>query len=120
MPDPYPRETNMSTQITFSSRSYAGESDLQPIVDFWNMADAADRLENPSSVDDLRLMLNFPSVDQQRDIRIWEDTEGRIVAYGRVSVEGSPETAEGRLNFHVHPETRNQAIEDELFAWAEE
>src|SRR6478672_204568 len=110
----------MATQTKFASRPYAGEADLQTITDFWNMVDATDKLEMPTSVDDLRLDLSFPSVDRQRDLRLWEDSGGKLVAVGRIWVDSNPESGEGRLGFHIRPDTRNQGIEDEMLNWAEE
>src|SRR5438552_13338273 len=110
----------MTTQTTFTSRHYAGERDLQNIVDLWNLVDTVDKLEYPISVDDLQVEVNVPGVDLRRDFRLWEDAEGRLVAYGRVWVDNSLDIAEGRLNFCVHPEVRSQGIENELLDWAEE
>src|SRR5437870_3400070 len=103
----------MTTQTTFSARHYAGEQDLPTIADLWNLVDAADKLEYPISVDDLQVEVNFPGVDLRRDFRLWEDAEGRLVAYGRVWVDNNLDIAEGRLNFAVHPEARSQGIENE-------
>ena len=110
----------MATQTTFTSRHYAGERDLQSIVDLWNLVDATDKVEFPISVDDLQVEVNFPGMDQQRDIRLWEDAEGRLVVYGRVSKDNNLDVAEGRFVLCVHPETRNQGLEEEVFNWAEE
>lgn len=63
-------------------RSYAGESDLQAIADLINTCEAADRMDEGTSVSELRVEFDAPSVDKGRDIRLWEDTSGRLIGFG--------------------------------------
>lgn len=54
---------------TLTMRSYAGEPDLQAIADLINACEAVDRLDEGTSVCELRLEFDAPSVDKARDIR---------------------------------------------------
>ena len=67
---------------TLTMRSYGGEADLQAIADLINTCEAADRMDEGTSVSELRVEFDAPSVDKGRDIRLWEDTSGRLIGFG--------------------------------------
>ena len=108
-------------------RPYAGESDLAQIADFLNLVEAHDRVEEGSSVEELREEFSEPGFDPLRDLRLWEDEAGRLVGFCQLwAVEETPDN-DGFLWFKVHPELRGGelalradagGIEPEMFAWA--
>lgn len=107
------------TTITITSRAYAGEDDLAPIADFLNQVEAHDRLEEGISVAELREELSEPGFDPARDQRLWQDEDGRLVAFGQLWVAEENEDNDGFLWFKVHPELRGGELEPQMFAWAE-
>src|SRR5688500_3220097 len=104
---------------TLTMRPYAGESDLQPIVDLLDACDQVDRFEEWQSVDDLRLEMDEPGFDKTRDVRLWEDGEGHLAAAGFVYVPEEAEDLDGFLWFKVHPSARGGELEREIVAWGE-
>jgi mycothiol synthase len=106
------------TTLVLTARGYRGESDLAPIVEFLNMCEAHDQVEEGISVEELRLNLEEPGFDPARDLCLLEDDEGRLVAYGELWGAEQNVDNDGFLWFKTHPELRGVA-ERELFAWAE-
>ncbi|WP_219898357.1 GNAT family N-acetyltransferase [Phormidesmis priestleyi] len=105
---------------SFRTRSYAGEADLQAIVDLINACDAVDHLDQETSVEELRLEFADPDFEAARDLRLWEDAQGRLTGYGWMWVPSATDVQDGFLGFKVHPDVRGQGIEDQILAWAEE
>ncbi|GAB4210532.1 MAG: hypothetical protein OHK0022_43670 [Roseiflexaceae bacterium] len=111
----------MTTTLT-TSRTYAGESDLQAICDLLNLCDTVHTLDDNYSVDDLRLEFAHPRLDTARDLRLWEDGDGRLVGFGQLwIVEQAPDSqvADGFLYMRIHPEWHGP-LDDEVIAWGEE
>lgn len=110
----------MQTQQTqFQSRAYADE-DVQAICGLLNACDAVDKLDDSYSVEDLRMEFDAPEIDKRKDLRLWEDAEGRLVGFGQIGLREAAEQSrlDGRSYFRVHPDERNKGLEDEILAWA--
>jgi mycothiol synthase len=101
-------------------RPYTGEDDLGPIADLHNRCAAFDELKDYMSAAELGLELGMPSVDQGRDLRLWEDADGRLLGYGRLLIAESDQGLGGRLWLRVDPAARGQDLEPQIIAWAEE
>jgi mycothiol synthase len=102
-------------------RSYRGESDLQLIVDLFDACERVDRLEQSISTTQLRLSLEAPGIDRERDLSLWEDTSGQLIGFGELSIqEPTPDNlADGSLWFFVHPIARGGELETQIITWAE-
>ena len=102
-------------------RHYRGEADLQPLVDLIDACEAVDRLEVSVSTDRLRLEIEAPGIDLDRDLRLWEDTEGKVSGFGKLSISEPTENSlvEGTLGMIVHPICRNGDLDSQIIAWAE-
>ena len=100
---------------------YKGESDLQPLIDLFDDCERVDKLEFSVSLDRLRLELENPSVDRDRDLALWEDTQGRLIGFAQVDIlEATTDNlADGNLWFFVHPIARNGELERQIITWAE-
>ena len=109
----------MTTLTQFAARPYAGDADLQAIVDLLNLCDVRDTLDDSHNVESEREDLNSPDRDPARDVRLWEDAEGRLVGYGQLSIPSDTEGGElvAGCFFRVHPDTRNMGIESAIIAW---
>lgn len=105
---------------TITMRPYAGESNLQAITDLLNHCDAVDNLDDSYDVDDLRLEFSDPRLDPERDLRLWEDEAGRLIAFGQIWLPQEGEAVDGFLYWRVHPDTRNAGLEAEMFDWGRE
>jgi len=110
----------MITETQFKERQYAGEADLQPICDLLNLCDEVDKLDEGFAVDDLRTELSSPELDSARDIRLWEDEAGRLVAYGLMWIFKDVEEPNGYLYWRVDPQVRGSGIESSVIEWASE
>ncbi len=112
----------METETQFRSRLYEGEQDLQPICDLANLCEKEDELDEGFVTEaELRTEISNPDTVKERDVRIWEDGNGRIVGYGRLwfGEPGEEPVADGHFTFRVHPDARNMGLEEEMLRWAE-
>lgn len=106
--------------MTLTARSYVGEMDLQPIADLLNACEAADREDVYYSVAELRMEATAPDCDPVSDWRLWQDANGRLVAFGKLWLPSqSIDEADGFLWFRVHPLSRQRGLEPEILAWGE-
>lgn len=113
----------MNTQTRYKARSYAGETDLQPICELLNMCDAVDELDEGYATPEIwRMRIEEPGVDQARDMRLWEDSQDRLVGYAALWTRpgGDEPFADAHFSMRVEPGTRNNGIEDEMMRWAGE
>ena len=103
-------------------RKYKGESDLQLIVDLFDACEQVDRLETFVSIDQLRLSINNPAVDRERDIKLWEDAEGKLIGFGELSIAEpiANNPVEGTLWIIVHPIARDGVLDAQIITWAED
>ena len=102
-----------------SARSYAGESDLEPIAHLINTCEEVDRLDEGTSISELQQEFNQPSLDVARDIRLWEDAGGKLIAYAQLWISEPGEVIDGWLWFRVHPDARSGDVESATVAWGE-
>jgi mycothiol synthase len=105
---------------TLRSRAYAGEADLEALAAFLNLAEAHDRVEEGSSVTELREEFNEPGFDPVNSLRLYENTQGELVGFAQIYMAEDSADNDGFLWFKVHPAYRTGQIEPLMFAWAEE
>lgn len=107
----------MTTNL--SVRSYAGEIDLEAIAHLINTCEAVNRLDEGISISELQQEFNEPSLDVARDIRLWEDAEGKLIGFAQLSIPEPGEVIDGALWFRVHPNARGGDLEAAAIAWGE-
>lgn len=100
-------------------RPYAGEADLEAIANLLNICEAVDRMDSGTSVPELRQEFDQPSLDKARDLRLWEDADGKLIGFGQLWIPESGEEIDGFLWFRVHPTARGGDLERQIVAWAE-
>lgn len=106
--------------FTLTVRPYEGETDLQLIANLLNTCEAADREEIYYSIAGLRTEFTAPNCLPERDLRLWFDDSGQLVAFGQMSIPVEHlDTTDGYLWFRVHPQARRQGLEPEILAWGE-
>lgn len=102
-----------------SGRCYGGESDLTAIADLINTCEEVDRLDEGTSISELQQKFNKPSLDKARDIRLWEDANGKLIGFAQLGIVDLGEVIDGRLSFRVHPDARGGDVEAVAIAWGE-
>ncbi|MEG4054545.1 MULTISPECIES: GNAT family N-acetyltransferase [unclassified Microcoleus] len=102
-----------------SGRCYAGDRDLDAIAHLINICEEVDRLDEGTSISELQQEFNAPSLDLARDIRLWEDAEGKLIGFAQLSVSEPGEVIDGWLWFRVHPDARGGDVEAAAIAWGE-
>lgn len=105
--------------LNVSIRPYVDESDLQAIAHLIHTCEQVDRLEEGTSISELQQKFNQPSLDKNRDICIWEDSQGKLIGFAQLSISGSGEMIDGWLWFCVHPIARSGNIQTLAVAWGE-
>lgn len=106
--------------MTLTMRPYAGESDLQAIADLINACEAVDQLDEGISIPELQRIIDSPFLDKARDLRLWEDADGKLIGFGNLWIPESAETIDGSLGFRVHPTARGGDLEMQIVGWGEE
>jgi mycothiol synthase len=102
-----------------SARCYGGDRDLTAIAHLINTCEEVDRLDQGTSISELQQEFNAPSLDVARDIRLWEDAEGKLIGFAQLSVTEPGEVIDGWLWFRVHPDARGGDVEAAAIAWGE-
>lgn len=102
-------------------RHYQGESDLPLIVDLFDACERVDRVELSASVDRLRLAIESPNFDLEKDLRLWENDKRQLIGVSQSWIEEpiGTDLADGGLWFIVHPAARGGEIEAKMIAFAE-
>jgi mycothiol synthase len=106
--------------IALKKRPYRSESDLAAIADLLNACELVDRLDNWTSVSELRLEFDDPSVDKTKDILLWKNSDNDLIGFSQISIPPTGEENDGYLWFRVHPEVRGDDIERQMIAWGEQ
>lgn len=104
---------------TVTMRSYAGETDLQAIIDLVNACEVVDRLGMTMSVSELRILLEAPSEDKTSNILLYEDADGKLIGFGQVLIAELGKEIDGHLRFWVHPNVRSGNLETQIIVWGE-
>lgn len=105
--------------LTLTKRSYRGETDLEAIVNLREACEAVDRLEQWTTVSELKHDFNDPSFDKEHNIQLWEDDTGKLIACATLW-HPVGELTNGYFGFHVHPLAREGTLEREIINWGEE
>jgi mycothiol synthase len=105
---------------TIQARWYVGEADLQPIANLINICEVFDKLDESTSVTELREEFTDPALDPDRDLRLWQDDDGALIGFGQLWIPASGAEVDGFLWFKVRPDARDGAIEAEILEWGAE
>jgi len=100
-----------ATMALYIHQAYAGEADLQAMIDVLVRARPADRIADYPSIVDLQEFLTRPEV--QVNTSLWHDAQGRLVGFALVDEFND-------LLFDVLPEATGQGLETQMIAWGVE
>lgn len=101
-----------------TSRSYAGKTDLDAIASLLNACNSAVDFDEWPSVPELLMQFDDPSVDNTRDIRLWETDTGELIAVAGLMMPS--EDFNRILWFQTQPSSNYCAIETQVVNWGEE
>lgn len=99
-------------------RSLQRQTDLEAIATLARLSNAG-QLDEDTSICELQLQLEASYVDQDRDVRLWEDETQTLIAFSRLLIPESGDTVDGYLWFCIHPQHPSQALEIEILTWAQ-
>ncbi|BAZ14807.1 Mycothiol acetyltransferase [Calothrix sp. NIES-4071] len=100
-------------------RPLRGDEDLPAIANLINACNDVDRLDDGTSVQELREEFDMPSVDKARDLQLWEDENGILIGFGDLWITEPSEVIDGYLSMYVHPAARGKGLETEIIEWAD-
>lgn len=106
--------------MTFESRPPVPTSDLAALAALAARSEAIDQLDAQSSEKALAGIFTQPGLDPQRDLRLWLDGQGRVVAFAMLNPIASEHLLDGFLWMPVLPELRDTALAGEVIGWASE
>ncbi|MEM9808334.1 MAG: GNAT family N-acetyltransferase [Cyanobacteria bacterium P01_D01_bin.56] len=112
----------MATVSTFRCCTYTGEADFAAIASLINTCREADDLDSRTSVTDVQEDFASPRFDINRDLRLWRDGRGNVVAIAELWHDSQPNETEflGSVYFDIHPHVRGEGLEETIMAWAEQ
>jgi mycothiol synthase len=99
--------------MTVVLRNYCDE-DLEPIVDVINKADAVDHLDEATDVLAFHELLHRPEFDPYNDAFVVLDEHQSVVGHARLDLKNAPLQARFYVHAVVHPDWRDQAVEELL------
>ncbi|MDY6940162.1 MAG: GNAT family N-acetyltransferase [Cyanobacteriota bacterium] len=105
--------------LSLTHRPYAGETDLEAIVELINTCDEVDRTDSSTTVAGLRRSIESPTQDKARDFALWHDRQNQLIGYARLWIPESGDDIAGSLWFCVRPHNRDGSIESEMVDWAQ-
>lgn len=104
---------------SLTERTYRDETDLTAIADLTNLCYKADQIDAYLAVSELLEDFNAPNFDVNRDLRLWEDEQGRLLAIADLWRPEPGDELSCGLGFSIHPEIRGSGIEAQIVQWAE-
>jgi mycothiol synthase len=102
------------------TRPFLGEDDFARIVELWNTCDVFDQLGEGTTENQLRVEFADPWLDVERNVRLWEDGNGKLIGFCQIWIPPSSELIEGRVIMLAHPEQRPNGLETQILDWADE
>ena len=105
---------------TMTMRRFAGTADLQAIVDLLNAIEATDQVGAGTSVAELQIDLEKPMIDPVRNMALWEDAGGDLVALGALWMHPADDLIEAHFWLRIHPNARGIELECEVCNWGAE
>ncbi|NEQ76969.1 MAG: GNAT family N-acetyltransferase [Okeania sp. SIO2C9] len=100
-------------------RPYRGEIDLEAIAQLLNSSESAHQFHEWPSPAEMLMQLETPSVDKQRDICLWEDSNSQVMAIAGLMIPEIGEDIAGILWFRVDPQTKGNNLEAQILEWGE-
>jgi mycothiol synthase len=110
----------VSSPTAMTMRQFAGTADVQAMVDLFNVIEATDHIGAGTSVAELQIDLDNPMIDPTRDLALWEDDSGQLVALGALWMHPADDLLEAHFWMRVHPDARGIGLERDVVDWGAE
>lgn len=110
----------MATLLTFKPESCVDEHDLAAIAALINTCRAADDLESRTTVPRLQEEFADPQFEVDRDLRLWRDQAGELIAMAQLWRALPTANLTAHLYFDVHPHARKSDLAAQIVTWAEQ
>jgi mycothiol synthase len=110
----------VSSPSAMTMRLFAGAADLQAIVDLFNAIESTDQIGAGTSVAELQIDLDNPMIDPTRDLALWEDDRGQLIALGALWMQPVDQLIEAQFWMRIHPEMRGIGLERDVIDWGTE
>lgn len=104
---------------TLTPRCYGCETDLEAIAKLLNSSESAHQFNEWPSPAEMLMQLETPSVDKQRDICLWENSNSQVVAIAGLMIPEIGEDIAGILWFRVDPQSKGNNLEAQILEWGE-
>jgi mycothiol synthase len=104
---------------TVTNRSYGGKTDLEAIASLLNASKSAMTFDQWPSVPEMLMQFDDPSVDETRDICLWETGAGELVAVAGLMIPAA-ESFNRILWFEVLPSAKSERLETQILDWGAE
>ena len=96
-----------------------GKTDLEAFAELLNYSESINQFREWPSPAEMLMQLESPSVDKQRDICLWEDSNSQLVAIAGLMIPEIGEDIIGILWFRVHPNFKGNNLETQILQWGE-
>ncbi len=107
--------------MSYIAHPYTGEADLPGIAALLNACEEADHLDEGTSVAELQADFSAPNSQPTRNVRLWQDEQGRLIGYARLWLFAPGASQDGRLlALKVHPAARGGTLEAQMLQWTEQ
>lgn len=114
-----PVEANSSLLLPPRYRATT-EQFFAEIVDLIQLNEPTFQLDEDTLVFDLQRFFDAPNVDKARDLKLWRDSNGKLIGFGQLLIAGQNEELEGYLYFDVHPTQSSGFLGSEILQWSEQ
>lgn len=102
---------------TYTVQSQFSTADLAQIAALSARCEVDDQLDFPTSPEALEAVLLQPSVNPDRDLRLWRNETGQLVGFGYLDLRSDEQRLDGLLWFRVAPEHRTSRLPEEILTW---
>ena len=89
------------------------------IVDLLRVNDATAQLDDDTLACELQRCFDAPDVDRARDLRVWQDAQGKLIGFGQLLICEHKDEIECSLYFDIHPAWRGDTLATEILQWSE-
>jgi GNAT superfamily N-acetyltransferase len=106
--------------LAVSDRGVNSAKLFADIADLVKLNDAIAQLDDDTLACDLPRLFDAPDVDRARDLRVWQDSRGKLIGFGQLLISEQKDEIEGYLYFDIHPAWRSDTLGNEILQWSEQ
>ncbi|MBE9145144.1 GNAT family N-acetyltransferase [Planktothrix mougeotii] len=100
-------------------KPYEGQKDWSAIFNLFQACQTVDHLTEDESLADLKLGLSSPTVNPEKDIRLWTDVKGQLLGLVGIEPQASKTGIDGYFGLYIHPSVRASNLGKQMMRWCE-